>query len=211
MNGAQELLGLDTAWHYAMRRSTVALAAVSEYAVDTLALQFGRRASLIPNAIDARKFHPPPGSASDRAARAEPAPTLGGRVLLVGNPLQASKGWDEALLALLHARRAVPHLSATWICQSEPLLSPAARDVPMRFVVNPAQVNLRRWSWSPSVVRRVCSSDRVHVALSSALLRPRPRGRMTCPGTTAATRAAADTMCCSSPPASRRGACPSSR
>ena len=65
-----------------------ALAAVSDYAIDTLALQFGRRAMLIPNAIDCQLFYPPIGAAGGPRDDSG-APPLSGRVLLVGNPLQA--------------------------------------------------------------------------------------------------------------------------
>ena len=54
---------------------------------------------------------------------------------------QESKGWNEALVALLHARAALPHLNVTWICQSAPVLSPAARQLPIRFVINPPQAS----------------------------------------------------------------------
>eukprot|EP00966_Prymnesium_polylepis_P084530 1957071-Prymnesium_polylepis.1 len=61
----------------------------------------------------------------------------GCRVLLVGNPAQAFKGWDIALQALSLVSQQLPSLHVTWICQAQPQLTGVT--FPVEFVVDPPQ------------------------------------------------------------------------
>ena len=148
----------DALFHYTMLRTPIALAAVSDYTAETLAMQFGRRCFIIPNGIDCTAYFPPEGSP---ACEGQPSPYEavgtapndvaagavgstpwgpGCRVLLVGSPGQAFKGWDIALHALNIVHCEVPALRVTWICQSQPQLSGVT--FPLEFVVNPPQEQL---------------------------------------------------------------------
>ena len=140
----QQAAQWDVVFHAVMRQLPVALAGVSTYAQQALAAQFGRRAALIPNGIDTAAFRPADGAPADLTlSEAEAVAAVrpsAGRVLLVGNPLQAFKGWDVALraLALLHAAR--PQLRVTWVCQAQPQLHGAS--FPVDFIVDPPQATL---------------------------------------------------------------------
>lgn len=123
------LVQWDALFHHTMMRSHIALAAVSEYAADTLALQFGRRCAIIPNAIDcsvyfppadspAHESHAPPWEAKESAVASGSFRWEDGfRILLVGNPSQSFKGWDVILQTLNLVHHEVPRLQVTWICQ----------------------------------------------------------------------------------------------
>ncbi|KAL1504390.1 hypothetical protein AB1Y20_010796 [Prymnesium parvum] len=133
------LIHWDNLFHYSMLRSPVALAAVSDYTAKTLALQFGRRCAVIPNAVDCTEYYPPP-EAAPAASPSRDIKARGHRVLLVGNPAQAFKGWDIALQALNLVHSELPELYVTWICQAQPQLSGVC--FPLEFIVNPAQDEL---------------------------------------------------------------------
>lgn len=179
----------DMTFHYTMLRTPVALAAVSEYTAQTLCMQFGRQAHVVPNAIDCDKFFPSPQAEAARAASAAlvsdhscrgwidsataagapatagppVAPTLrrGRRVLLVGNPGQAFKGWDMALSALEMVYAARRDLEVTWVCQARPQL----RCAPLRLGVR-LRLSVRLSAWSP-LTRLGRQAERVHVCLSA--------------------------------------------
>lgn len=103
------------------------VATISPFVSELLARSFGRRTMVIPNGIDPARFHPAPVG-------------TGARVLLVGNPTLAFKGFDAALAALRRAHRQVPGLSVTWVSQ----VPVPATDLPfpVENVVNPPQERL---------------------------------------------------------------------
>lgn len=82
----------------------VALAGVSPVVQEILAHRYGRRSGLVLNGIDTVRFHP--GTRPHR-----------NRVLLIGNPRLAFKGFDVAMRVLEKVYRVVGNLEVTWISQ----------------------------------------------------------------------------------------------
>jgi glycosyltransferase involved in cell wall biosynthesis len=120
----------DEAWRRSARqfeevmRLPVPVAAVSPHVAALLRARFGRRCAVWPNGIDLERFRP------------EPRPP-GQRILLVGHPGLAFKGFRTAVEALERAWRAGARFEVTWMSQEPVTLDNA----PFPFVnrVSPPQ------------------------------------------------------------------------
>ncbi len=103
------------------------LAAVSRHVAAILEARSGRRAAFWPNGIDLERFHPD-------------GHLPGRKVLLVGNPGLAFKGFQTALEALAKAYRAGPTFTVTWVSQKAVEVS--GIPFPLENVVSPPQDQL---------------------------------------------------------------------
>lgn len=107
----------------------VPVAAVSHHVGAILRERFGRRSATWPNGIDLQRFQPD-GHAPGR------------RVLLVGNPALAFKGFQAALEALALAWRAGARFEVTWMSQQAVQIS--GTPYPIKNLVSPPQEELPR-------------------------------------------------------------------
>jgi glycosyltransferase involved in cell wall biosynthesis len=123
----------DQFFHISMHLP-IALGAVSSIVEEILRVHFGRKAPVIPNAIDTKIFTPNKEQRFPDPSRKEK------RVLIVGNPALRLKNFQVALEALNHVYDQFPNLHVTWICQVQPQVS--GTRFPISFVVNPAQEKL---------------------------------------------------------------------
>ena len=125
----------DRVFHLSMHLP-IALGAVSSIVEEILRVHFGRRAPVIPNAIDSVRFMPNPHQRFPDESRESK------RVLIVGNPGLRLKNFQVALQALNYVHKKCPQLEVTWICQVQPSVTGVS--FPVNYVVNPPQEDLPR-------------------------------------------------------------------
>lgn len=120
---------LDWIFHFSMRLP-VAIAGVSYVVHRILMHQFDRFSRLVPNAVCTERFFP----RKDKDSRQRR------RILLVGNPNLAIKGFDTAAATLRLVKERVA-ADVTAICQQEPFgpLATAFCELDVHFVIDPPQ------------------------------------------------------------------------